>query len=67
MLIIFCFQRNTVWISCEGENPADVEYLGPIAYYPKIQGFPGYYYPYLNSEGYLSPLIAVQFLRPTCK
>lgn len=57
--------RNTVWISCEGENPADVEYLGPIAYYPEIQGFPGYYFPYKNGEGYLSPLVAVQFLRPT--
>ncbi|XP_025832675.1 sodium/potassium-transporting ATPase subunit beta-2 isoform X2 [Agrilus planipennis] len=57
-------ELNTVWISCEGENPADVEYLGPITYYPKIQGFPGYYYPYKNAEGYLSPLVAVQFLRP---
>lgn len=42
-----------------------MEYLGPIAYYPDIQGFPGYYYPYKNGEGYLSPLVAVQFLRPT--
>lgn len=57
-------ERRTIWISCEGENPADIEYLGPISYYPKVQGFPGYYYPYENSEGYLSPLVAVQFLRP---
>ncbi|XP_017784392.1 PREDICTED: sodium/potassium-transporting ATPase subunit beta-2-like isoform X2 [Nicrophorus vespilloides] len=57
-------ERNTIWISCEGENPADIEYLGPISYHPQVQGFPGYYYPYENSEGYLSPLVAVQFLRP---
>ncbi|KAG5881105.1 hypothetical protein JTB14_024350 [Gonioctena quinquepunctata] len=58
-------ERQNVWLSCEGENPADVEYLGTITYYPKdIQGFPGYYYPYMNSEGYLSPLVAVKFERP---
>lgn len=57
--------RQNIWISCHGENPADVEYLGPISYYPqKIQGFPGYYFPYLNAEGYLSPLVAVKFERP---
>lgn len=50
-------------MSCEGENPADVENIGPIEYYPR-QGFPGYYYPYENSEGYLSPLVAVHFTRP---
>lgn len=50
-------------MSCEGENPADLENVGPIKYYPR-QGFPGYYYPYENSEGYLSPLVAVHFERP---
>lgn len=54
---------NTIWVSCEGENPADVENIGPIQYYP-TQGFPGYFYPYENSEGYLSPLVAVHFERP---
>ncbi|KAJ8920640.1 hypothetical protein NQ315_004779 [Exocentrus adspersus] len=58
-------ERQNVWVSCEGENPADKEYLGPVTYYPKdIQGFPGYYFPYLNSEGYLSPLVAIKFERP---
>uniref|UniRef100_A0A4Y0BGJ8 Sodium/potassium-transporting ATPase subunit beta n=1 Tax=Anopheles funestus TaxID=62324 RepID=A0A4Y0BGJ8_ANOFN len=41
---------NTVWISCEGENAADIENVGQIQYYPR-RGFPGYYYPYENSEG----------------
>lgn len=53
-------KRNTIWVSCQGENPADEENIGPIEYYPGM-GFPGYFYPYENSEGYLSPLVAVQF------
>jgi hypothetical protein len=57
------FQLNTIWVSCEGENPADLENIGPIKYYPR-RGFPGFYYPYENSEGYLSPLVAVHFERP---
>lgn len=56
-------ELNTIWVSCEGENPADVENIGPIHYIPR-HGFPGYYYPYENSEGYLSPLVAVYFERP---
>ncbi|XP_054282391.1 sodium/potassium-transporting ATPase subunit beta-2-like [Macrosteles quadrilineatus] len=54
---------NTVWVSCEGESPADVENIGPVEYYPK-PGFPGYFFPYENSEGYLSPLVAVKFKHP---
>lgn len=54
---------NTVWVSCEGENPADVENIGEVRYYPK-PGFPGYFFPYENSEGYLSPLVAVHLVRP---
>ncbi|XP_046989972.1 sodium/potassium-transporting ATPase subunit beta-2 [Schistocerca americana] len=54
---------NTVWVSCEGENPADVENIGPIQYIPR-RGFPGYFFPFKNYEGYLSPLVAVFFERP---
>ncbi|XP_063244572.1 sodium/potassium-transporting ATPase subunit beta-2 isoform X1 [Bacillus rossius redtenbacheri] len=54
---------NTVWVSCEGENPADVEYLGRIEYIPH-RGFPGYFYPYENSVGYLSPILAIHLVRP---
>ncbi|XP_076255063.1 sodium/potassium-transporting ATPase subunit beta-2-like isoform X1 [Rhynchophorus ferrugineus] len=57
--------RRNIWVSCEGEMPADKEYIGSITYYPQnFQGFPGYYFPYLNREGYLSPLVAVRFERP---
>lgn len=54
---------KTVWVSCEGEKPMDRENIGEIEYIPQ-QGFPGYFYPYLNTEGYLSPLMAVHFKRP---
>uniref|UniRef100_A0A1B6D5Z4 Sodium/potassium-transporting ATPase subunit beta n=1 Tax=Clastoptera arizonana TaxID=38151 RepID=A0A1B6D5Z4_9HEMI len=54
---------NQVWLSCQGESPADVENIGEVKYYPG-PGFPGYFFPFENSEGYLSPLVAVQFTRP---
>ncbi|CAH2105102.1 unnamed protein product [Euphydryas editha] len=54
---------NMVWVSCQGENPADRENIGPIQYLPH-RGFPGYYFPYTNQEGYLSPLVAVHLQRP---
>lgn len=70
-------QRNrtkgleVVWVSCEGENPADVENLAqgiaelkPVIKYMSLdqeQGFHGRYFPYKNTEGYLQPLVAVQF------
>lgn len=57
---------DTVWVSCAGENPADVENMGPIQYYPR-RGFPGYYFPFKNNPGYLSPLVAVFFEKPKCK
>ncbi|XP_011309917.1 sodium/potassium-transporting ATPase subunit beta-2 [Fopius arisanus] len=56
-------ELETIWVSCEGENPADVENIGPIQYKPS-SGFPGYYFPYTNSPGYLSPLVAVWFEAP---
>ncbi|XP_014253391.1 sodium/potassium-transporting ATPase subunit beta-2-like [Cimex lectularius] len=54
---------KSIWISCEGENPADVENIGEIKYHPN-QRIPGYFFPYENTEGYLAPLVAVQFKNP---
>ncbi|XP_076674415.1 sodium/potassium-transporting ATPase subunit beta-2-like [Andrena cerasifolii] len=54
---------ETVWVSCAGENPADVENMGAIQYIPR-RGFPGFYFPFTNTPGYLSPLVAVFFERP---
>lgn len=62
----FSLQLNTVWVSCEGENPADKENLGNAIMYP-TRGIPGFYFPYLNQEGYLSPVVAIYFERPTRK
>nr|CAH1755609.1 Na,K-ATPase beta 1 [Oncopeltus fasciatus] len=56
-------RMNTIWVSCNPETPFDNETMGEVEYYPR-QGFPGYYYPYKNQDGYLSPLIAVRFKRP---
>ncbi|KAF4522549.1 hypothetical protein B566_EDAN012840 [Ephemera danica] len=53
---------RTIWLSCAGETEADREHLGPLQYIPE-RGFPGYFYPYLNTKGYLSPLVAVHFQR----
>lgn len=60
------FHRNQVWVSCRGENGADLEILGDVAYFP-TQGFPSYFYPYFNANGYLSPLVGVKFIRPKRK
>jgi len=59
-------QHEIIWVSCEGENPADIENLGPIQYYP-TRGFPGYYFPFLNQKGYLPPILAINFERPKRK
>jgi sodium/potassium-transporting ATPase subunit beta len=56
-------QRKQVWVSCKGEDGSDREILGDMEYYPTY-GFPSYFYPYTNLPGYVSPLVAVKFLRP---
>lgn len=58
--------RDQIWVTCYGENGADSEILGDIEYFP-TQGFPSYFYPYENTKGYLSPLVAVKFTRPKRK
>ena len=52
-------------MDCHGENPADVEALGPMSYYPASRGFPSQYFPYYNQRHYQSPVVAVQFKQPT--
>lgn len=61
--IFINFQHEMIWITCEGENPADIENLGPINYIPQ-RGFPGYFYPFMNQKGYMPPVIAINFERP---
>lgn len=53
-----------IGVTCEGENPIDSENMGPLQFWPP-EGFPNFYYPYLNQEGYRSPLVMVKFRKPT--
>lgn len=53
-------------MSCEGENPADAENLGPVNYSPR-RGFPSHYFPFKNVKGYHPPIVAVQFEKPRRK
>lgn len=55
-----------VWVSCEGENSADKEYLPMISLSP-YDGFPAYYFPYIKNSGYRSPLVGVTLLKPERK
>ncbi|KAH9369695.1 hypothetical protein HPB48_007662 [Haemaphysalis longicornis] len=57
------YDPRYVYITCEGENVADVENMGKLAYFPSNR-IENYYFPYRNTPGYLSPFVFVQFLRP---
>jgi len=59
-----CPYLNMVWLHCDGENSADKENLGPVTYTP-FRGFPGYFFPYRNQRGYLSPIVMFQLKKPT--
>ena len=53
-------EKNQIWVSCKGENPADNEGVESFEYFPAHAGFSSSYFPYLNQEGYQSPLVAVK-------
>ncbi|KAK3592212.1 hypothetical protein CHS0354_004440 [Potamilus streckersoni] len=55
--------ENHITVQCEGENPADKDNIGPIAYYPPY-GFHVKYFPFRNQQGYRSPLVFVRFDGP---
>ena len=55
-----------VWLSCEGENPADVENVGEIKYFPR-QGIPNYHFPYTNQKDYRSPVVFAHLVDPKSK
>jgi len=58
-----CPYLNMVWLHCDGESDPDKENIGPVTYTPK-RGFPGYFFPFRNQPGFLSPLVMVQLDNP---
>ena len=58
-----CAYMNMVWLHCDGEDDPDIENIGPVTYTP-FRGFPGYFFPYRNQRGYLSPIVMVQLKNP---
>jgi len=61
---------DTIWVTCEGENPADRENIGELEYYSpafkndQFQGIPAYYFPYKKQKNYKAPFIFVKFIKP---
>lgn len=55
-------RRQQIWVSCDGKDHIDKENVeNGFEYYPKeLHGFPSYFYPYSNTPGYLSPLVAIR-------
>ena len=58
-----CPYMNMIWLHCDREDDPDIENIGPVTYTP-FRGFPGYFYPYRNQRGYLSPIVMVQLKNP---
>lgn len=54
------FEKDLVYVTCDGETKEDRANVGEIVYRPK-RGIPSYYYPFTNQKGYLSPFIFIQF------
>lgn len=51
---------NSIAVTCEGENPADIDNLLSVEFFPP-HGFPFYYYPYLMQPNYLPPFVMAKF------
>lgn len=49
-----------IGITCNGRYDQDYENIGNLTYWPSA-GFPRHYYPFLNQEGYRSPLVMMKF------
>jgi len=57
------YQSDRVYITCEGENAADQENMGPISFHPKPY-VESHYFPFMNVPGYQPPFVFAQFLKP---
>lgn len=57
------FSPDHIGVSCEGENDADLDNIGPMRFFPE-KGFPTYFFPFVNQENYKPPLVFVKFDSP---
>lgn len=57
------YVSNRVYISCEGENAADQENMGPVVFHPHPY-VEDYFFPFTNVPGYMPPFVFAQFLKP---
>ncbi|ESN96281.1 hypothetical protein HELRODRAFT_68072 [Helobdella robusta] len=57
------YDPNYIGVSCEGENEADTDNMGPVTYFPR-KGFPLSFYPYRNQDHYRVPMVYVKFEDP---
>jgi len=56
-------EQDQIYITCTGEDPVDQEHIGKLSLYPR--SIDKFYFPFLNQDGYLSPVVMVQFLNPS--
>ena len=52
--------QKMIWLSCDGDLPADKENVGPILYFPRR----GFRYSWMTADG-PEPIVAINFERPT--
>lgn len=57
------YQPDKIYITCEGENAADQENMGPVTFFPHPY-IEAKYYPYTNVDGYKVPFVFAQFTKP---
>lgn len=62
---ILIFVQRGVFVTCQGVNPADIENIGPLSFFPS-PSYPSYYFPWNGQDDYLEPIIAVYFGNPKC-
>jgi len=62
------YERENVFVDCQGRNPADRDALKEIIYFPQTRGFETKFFPYAGDGNYIfesssvyhSPLVALQ-------
>jgi sodium/potassium-transporting ATPase subunit beta len=58
--IKFGEKANSIYVTCEGENPGDVQNLLDVEFFP-ANGLSFHFYPYLMQNNYLPPFVMAKF------